>query len=230
MTAPPAPRGMGALRPGTRPKASFTASGPEDLRIISIPTPGSFTFVNPPSGATLDGGYVGNSAEADVDNSGGPRDGDVYVATESRQLRGFDVGGESLPNFPIPFAGNICGVSVDNEGFVWVGTRAPNRLNGSTPRTETWSNRSASATPASPAGSRSTKETATSTSTRKTARSGSTRKRAATPPTSCLPKTPACSPSTRPKGSSTTSGPATEHLHPRRSAPPMANRSRKSKP
>ncbi len=63
-------------------------------------------------------------AEADVDNSGGPRDGDLYIATESRQLRGFDPSGESLQNFPIPFAGNICGVSVDNEGFVWVGDQA----------------------------------------------------------------------------------------------------------
>jgi hypothetical protein len=105
-------------------ESQFYGIGPEDLRIISIPTPGVFNFVNPPNGATLDGGYVGNSAEADVDNSGGPRDGDVYVSTESRQLRGFDVGGESLPNFPIPFAGNICGVSVDNEGFVWVGNQA----------------------------------------------------------------------------------------------------------
>src|SRR5262249_45420881 len=43
-------------------ESQFYGIGPEDLRIISIPTPGVFTFVNPPNGATLDGGYVGNSA------------------------------------------------------------------------------------------------------------------------------------------------------------------------
>jgi hypothetical protein len=108
----------------SKTESQFYGIGPQDLRIIAVPTIGSYTFVNPPNGATLDGGYVGNSAEADVDNSGGPRDGDLYIATESKQLRGFNPAGESLQNFPIPFAGNICGVSVDNEGFVWVGEKA----------------------------------------------------------------------------------------------------------
>ncbi len=139
--------------------------------------------------------------------------------------------GESLQNFPIPFAGNICGVSVDNEGFVWVGDKAAESVvKSSTPRTATRSERSASAPPASPAASRLMKETATCMSAPKTERSGSTRKPAATRPTFCWPKAPESSPSTRPKGSSTTSGPANRTPTSTASAPPMANRSRKSKP
>ena len=84
----------------SKTESQFYGIGPEDLRIIGVPAIGSYTFVNPPNGATLDGGYVGNSAEADVDNSGGPRDGDLYIATESKQLRGLDSIGRIAPELP----------------------------------------------------------------------------------------------------------------------------------
>ena len=98
---------------------------PEHVRIISVPSPGSFTFANPPEGFPVAGGYVGNTAYVDVDNSGGPRDGAYYIVGEgNNDLRGHTSDGTSLSNFPLPFAGELCGVSVDDDGFVWVGNKA----------------------------------------------------------------------------------------------------------
>ena len=54
----------------------------------------------------------------------GPATATSTSPRQATQLRGFTQSGRILPNFPIPFAGNICGVSVDNEGFVWVGDKA----------------------------------------------------------------------------------------------------------
>ncbi len=60
----------------------------------------------------------------DVDNSGGARDGYIYVAQGNGALiRGWSDQGEPLSNFPINNEGFACGVSVDTEGFLWVANR-----------------------------------------------------------------------------------------------------------
>src|SRR5262249_17911486 len=102
--------------------SQFYGLEPQQMRIISVPALRAFTWANPPAGYEVPGGGVGNTAAMDIDNSGGHRDGYYYIATTSNgyALRGFSDGGSPLPNFPIPFPGRICGVSVDNEGFVWV--------------------------------------------------------------------------------------------------------------
>jgi hypothetical protein len=65
-----------------------------------------------------------NNSAMDVDNSGGPRDGYIYVAQGNGALvRGYTDQGEPLANFPINNEGFACGVSVDDEGFLWVSNR-----------------------------------------------------------------------------------------------------------
>ena len=68
-----------------------------------------------------------------VDNSGGPADGDIYVASQSSAVEIFDKNGNPLGQLttynagpaaegaPTAFGGSVCGVAVDPAGTLYVG-------------------------------------------------------------------------------------------------------------
>ena len=71
---------------------------------------------------------LGGDADIGIDNSGGPSQGNIYVAGEGGPVRAFTSTGLELGgNWPVsgvPGQGNFhdnCGLAVDNSGNVWVG-------------------------------------------------------------------------------------------------------------
>ena len=178
--------------------------GPERPR-SSRPNHRRLTHSSTPNGATLDGGYVGTRPKRTSTTAAGPA---TATSTSPRQQAAAgSIIGRIAPELPDSVRRQHLRGLGRQRRFVWVGDQAAESVKGSIPRTATRSERSASARPASPAESRSMKETATCMSAPKTERSGSTRKRVVIRLPFCWPKTPVSSQSTRPKGSSTTSGP-----------------------
>jgi hypothetical protein len=101
----------------------FYGSVPSEIHGLKIVGPTIQTPLGPPFPFPAVNSNS-NYAAMDVDNSGGPRDGYIYLAQgEDGLIRGWTDQGSPLANFPIDNQGFACGVSVDSEGFLWASNR-----------------------------------------------------------------------------------------------------------
>jgi hypothetical protein len=118
----PVPPFFGGRRAGAFHKEEQILYGAtsNSMRLIQIPALGEFNLIGSPAISNSNA----NFATVDVDNSGGPRDGYFYLAPvqgPNSVIRGYTNTGEEMANFPINVGARLCGVSVDDEGFVWGG-------------------------------------------------------------------------------------------------------------
>ena len=60
-------------------------------------------------------------SDVEVDNSGTPTQGNIYVANGSREVFGYAPSGAPLAGFPISGLTEACGLAVDSHGNLWVG-------------------------------------------------------------------------------------------------------------
>ena len=127
-----------------RTSASSSAIGPERPTVITVNSPGSYT---PLPGSPFHARWraVGNSGGWRTSTTAAaPPHGNIYTATDSKQLRRLDSGGRiASRNFPIRSAARSAASRSTTPATSGRGTRPPNRWRVSTRGTATRSNRSA---------------------------------------------------------------------------------------
>lgn len=90
----------------------------------------------PMPGATIAAAGVGNGGDVDVDNSGGPFTGRIYVlSNQENAVRAFDSSGSEISaGYPLKVgASKIRGVAVDASGHLWIGDKTAEVIREFTP-------------------------------------------------------------------------------------------------